>query len=437
MRGGGLMLRWLDLLYAVPMSGWLACRWVRGRAAGRLALSRALGQVWGARLDAARPVWMHGVSVGEVLALVPLVARFRARFPGVPVVISASTTTGLTTAHDRFPDLPVFAFPLDWSWAVRRSLDTVNPRLIVLAESELWPNFLAEAKRRGVPVVVVNARLSPRSYRRYAMLGRVGRWLLTQVDHFAVQSPVYAEQLSRLGVPPGRLSVTGSIKYDGVCGDRDNPKTSQLRRLFGLRATDPVIVFGSTQAPEEALALRAFTQLQRQCPDLRMLIVPRHPERFEQVALLLAESGLPFVRRSQLRQPLDRCPPLVLVDTVGELAAVWGLACIAFVGGSLDGKRGGQNLIEPAAYGAAVVVGPHTWNFRDVVTRFTQAGALRVVHTGDELTATLSRWLADPIERLRIAETARQLVLSGQGATERTLAILQAFLPETMARQVA
>jgi 3-deoxy-D-manno-octulosonic-acid transferase len=128
---------------------------------------------------------------------------------------------------------------------------------------------------------------------------------------------------------------------------------------------------------------------------------------------------------------------LVLVDTVGELAAVWGLACIAFVGGSLDGKRGGQNLIEPAAYGAAVVVGPHTWNFRDVVTRFTQAGALRVVHTGDELTATLSRWLADPIERLRIAETARQLVLSGQGATERTLAILQAFLPETMARQVA
>lgn len=433
------MSRWLDLLYALPMTGWIAYRRLRGRAAGRLAWSRATGKVSGPMPEpnAGQPVWMHGVSMGEVLALVPLVTRFRQRFPDVPVVVSATTATGLATAHARFPDLAVVPFPLDFSWSVRRLFDTINPQLVVLAESELWPNFLSEARRRSVPVVVVNARMSPRSYRRYARLGPVGRWLLSRVDHFAVQSPVYAEQLVRLGVAPARLSVTGSIKYDGACSDRDNPKTTHLRRLLGLWATDHVIVFGSTQAPEETLALQAFARLRQTCTDLRLLIVPRHPERFDEVARLIVETGITFARRSEVQHPLDRCPPVVLIDTVGELAAVWGLAEIAFVGGSLDGKRGGQNLIEPAAYGAAVVVGPHTWNFRDVVSRFSEADALRIVHNSEELTQTLGRLLGDPIERLRLGQAGRQLVQSGQGATERTLAVLKAYVSGLVQRQVA
>jgi 3-deoxy-D-manno-octulosonic-acid transferase len=377
-------------------------------------------------LSPCHPVWFHGVSVGEVHLLRQLVAAFRQRHPGRDCVISTTTDTGFDEARKSFPDLPVFLFPLDFSWSVRRALDRVRPALVVLAESELWPNFLLAARARGVPVAVVNGRMSPRSFRRWQQLGPVARWLFGLVDAWMVQSEEYAGWVRALGVSAERVHVTGSVKFDGVAVDRANPRTDALRRLFGVAPGESVWIAGSTQEPEEEVALRIYQRLRTVYPGLRLFVVPRQKDRFEEVARLLERSGVPFVRRSTLSAaaPLAACPPVVLVDTIGELSALWGLADVAFVGGSLDGKRGGQNMIEPAAYGSAVVFGPHVWNFRDIATRLVEAGAAVQVHDAAGLEAVVGRLLGDATERQRLGAAARQFVLAQQGATEQTVALL-------------
>jgi 3-deoxy-D-manno-octulosonic-acid transferase len=393
---------------------------------------------------APRPrAWFHGVSVGEIHLLRQVVARFRQRHPDWDCALSTTTDTGFDEARRRFPDLPVFYWPLDFSWAVRRALRNVRPNLIVLAECELWPNFLRAAKRRGVPVAVINGRMSPRSLRRYRRLGRLAHWLFRQVDLFAVQNADYAAHFRALGVPPQRLLSTGNVKYDGVTSDRANPRTQELRRLLGVRDGDLVWIAGSTQAPEEEIALDIFRRARAAHPNLRLFLVPRQRERFDEVAALLQRSGIPFRRRREIRdQPghpvtLSPCHPVILVDTIGELGALWGLADVAFVGGSLDGRRGGQNMIEPAAYGAAVVFGPHVWNFRRDAENLVQAdGAIQVADAA-ELDAVVRRLLRDAAERARRGEAARRFVLRQQGATERTLDGIDRLLTDCGGREAA
>jgi 3-deoxy-D-manno-octulosonic-acid transferase len=272
-----------------------------------------------------------------------------------------------------------------------------------------------------VPVAVINGRLSPRSFRRYRRLGALARRLFGRLDLCAVQTEEYAACYRALGVAPQRVHVTGSVKYDGVETDRQNPRTEELRRRLGVGPDDLVWVAGSTQAPEEPIALDIFRRARERHSNLRLFLVPRQRERFEEVAGLLRRSGLPFGRRSEGG---DATQPVVLVDTIGELGALWGLADVAFVGGSLDGKRGGQNMIEPAAYGSAVVFGPHVWNFRDTAGRLTEAGGALQVGDAAELEAVVLRLLADPAERQRLGQAARRLVLRQQGATERTVEVL-------------
>ncbi len=373
-------------------------------------------------------VWFHGVSVGEIHLLRPLLARFRERHPDWECVISTTTDTGYEEACKRFPDLQVFFWPLDFTWAVRRALQRVQPTLIVLAECELWPNFLEAARDRGVPVLVINARMSPRSFQRWRSVPRWLRSMFGKVDQWCVQTEDYAASLRKLGVAPDRLHVTGSIKYDGVEGDRYNPRTLALRQLFGIEDGDLVWIAGSTQAPEESIALELYERLQKRFPRLRLILVPRQRERFEEVAALLKATQLPFVRRSQLNEPVADRSAIILVDTIGELSAVWGLADIAFVGGSLDGRRGGQNMIEPAAYGAAVVFGPHVWNFRDTAGRLVRADAAVQVEGPAMLEATLEQLLRSPEQRDRLGLAARQLVQEQQGATERTLDVIDSVL---------
>ncbi len=319
--------------------------------------------------------WFHGVSVGEIHLLRQVVARFRQTFPEWECVISTTTDTGYEEACKRFPDLSVCYWPWDFSWAVRRAVRSINPSLVILAEGEIWPNFLVAARRRGVPVAVINGRLSPRSFRNYRRVGGLARYLLRHINLFAMQTEEYASYLRDLGVPEARLYVTGSVKYDGVSSDRHNRQTEGLGNLFSVQPDDLVWVAGSTQAPEEQIVLDVFRRARSRRPNLRLFLVPRQKDRFEEVATLLQRSGLPFVQRSQLRELLHDRSAVVLVDTIGELGALWGLAHIAFVGGSLDGQRGGQNMIEPAAYGAAVLFGPHVWNFRDTAARLVQAEA--------------------------------------------------------------
>jgi 3-deoxy-D-manno-octulosonic-acid transferase len=381
-------------------------------------------------LSTGQPVWFHGVSVGEVHLLRSVVAAYRRRQPGRPCVVSTTTDTGLAEARRCFPDLVVILFPFDFSWSVRRTLRAVNPVLIVLAEGELWPNFLLAAQHRGVPVAVINGRISPRSFQRYRTLGWVARWLFRCPDLLAVQTQDHAASLRLLGAPPERIHVTGSVKYDGV-GDRLNPRTQDFRHLFHVTLGDLVWVAGSTQAPEEEIVLRIYRRLQPLHPNLRLFLVPRQKDRFDEVARLLERSGLPFLRRSTLTGPLptNSSPPAtILVDTIGELGALWGLADLAFVGGSLDGRRGGQNMIEPAACGAAVVFGPHVWNFKEDAARLLAAGAACQVGDAGELEQVVTRLVADSTERRQRGEAARAFVLQQQGATQRTVDLLDELL---------
>jgi 3-deoxy-D-manno-octulosonic-acid transferase len=379
------------------------------------------------RTNSAACVWFHGVSVGEIHLLRQLVAKFRQRHPEWQCVISTTTDTGFEEATKRYPDLSVFYWPLDSSWAVRRALRRVRPNLVVLAEGELWPNFLLAAKAMGVPVAVVNGRLSPRSAQRFQRLRWLVRPLLGRLDLIAAQTPDYAESYRALGALD--VHVTGSIKFDGVESNRHNPRTRELRRLLAIADDDLVWIAGSTQAPEEQIALDIYRRLTAEHPRLRLVLVPRQRERFDEVAALLHRSGEPFFRRSEIApfsQSAIRNPQstIVLVDTIGELGALWGLADVAFVGGSLDGKRGGQNMIEPAAYGAAVAFGPHVWNFKEIAARLVEAGAAIKVADGASLEEVIRRLLNDENERTRLGAAARQFVFTQQGATERTLDLL-------------
>jgi 3-deoxy-D-manno-octulosonic-acid transferase len=380
------------------------------------------------RSGSAPCVWFHGVSVGEIHLLRQLVARFRQRHPDWEYVISTTTDTGFEEATKRFPDLIVFYWPLDFSWAVRRALRRVRPNLVVLAEGELWPSFLLAAKRMNIPVAVVNGRMSPRSARRYQWLRWLVRPLFSRIKLIAAQTMEYAESYRAMGA--NSVHVTGSIKFDGVEANRDNPRTRDLRRLLGINDDDLVWIAGSTQAPEEEIALAIYQRFRTDFPRLRLILVPRQRDRFDEVASLLLRSGIPFLRRSQL----SSCPlssvlcPLVLVDTIGELGALWGMADVAFVGGSLDGKRGGQNMIEPAAYGAAVVFGPHVWNFKDIAARLVGAGAAIQIADPDGLESAVRRLLSDATERERLGTAARQFVFAQQGATERTMDLIDQML---------
>jgi 3-deoxy-D-manno-octulosonic-acid transferase len=371
--------------------------------------------------------WFHGVSVGEIHLLRQVVTAFRRRHPDWQCVLSTTTDTGFDEAQKRFPDLPVFLWPFDFSWAVRRALRRVRPALVVLAEGEIWPNFLTAANRQGVKVAIINGRMSPRSFRRHRRLRWLTRHLFARLDLCAVQTEEYAEHFRLLGANPQAVHVTGSVKYDGVNLDRNNPSTCELGRLLCVEAGDVVWIAGSTQAPEEQIVLDIFSCARADHANLRLFLVPRQKDRFDEVASLLSRSGLPFVRRSTLTGPLQDRAVVVLVDTIGELGALWGLADVAFVGGSLDGRRGGQNMIEPAAYGAAVLFGPHVWNFKDTATRLLDAEAAVQVADAAELEMAVRRLLADADERQRRGEAARRLVLAQQGATERTVRCLESI----------
>ena len=287
--------------------------------------------------------------------------------------------------------------------------------------------------------MVANARLSPRSARRLARVaGLARRRLFAHVTRFAVQEAEYADRLRALGVDAAKLTITGSIKYDGALKDRDTPATRTLARLLGVTpGSELILLAGSTHAPEEELILAAFARMSERFPRVRLLLVPRHPDRFEEVARLIEASGLPFVRRSQVDSPLAAMHAVTLLDTVGELGAAWGLADVGYVGGTLDGRRGGQSMIEPAGYGVPCVFGPHVWNFTDAARRLVQVGAATQVPDAVGLEPALAALLADDALRARMGRAAREQVRRQQGATARTLDAIDAVLPARPLRRVA
>ena len=393
-------------------------RWVHGKY--RDGWSEKL---WG-RLperDGSRPcLWLHAVSVGEVLQLRPLMNLLTSQRPGWDFVITTTTRTGLDVAKKEFAQHTVCYCPLDFSWAVRRAIARVKPSAIVLVELELWPNLVLTANRLGVPLALINGRVSEKSFRGYRRIRPLISRLLSGFELLAVQNEEYADRLRTLGAPNERLHLTGSIKFDGVKSDRANAKTSELRQFFGLRSDERIFIAGSTQAPEESFALDTWQTLRSEFPNLRLILVPRHKERFDEVAALVISRGLTLQRRSN---EVSTSGDVLLLDTLGELGACWGLAEVAFVGGSLT-QRGGQNMLEPAAFGAAVLFGPNTWNFRDIVEQLLSRDSARVVRSADELTSTVRMLLRDSAEAIQLGSRARDFVATQQGAAARTVDLL-------------
>lgn len=372
-------------------------------------------------------VWVHAVSVGEVQVAATLIAALQVRSPELDIVATVSTQAGYELARRRLTTAIVHYAPLDFTWAIRRALRQIRPNRLILIELEIWPNWIRIAKSQGIQVVVVNARLSAKSFRGYLRWGRILRRTFSRLDLVAAQDTTYAGRFQRLGVPAERIHVTGSLKFDGAESDRDNPRTLELARIAGLRGDHFLWVVGSTQAPEESIALEVYQSLRNAHPELRMAIVPRHPERFQEVAELLAASGEAWDRWSRLATAnLTGERPLagvLLVDTVGDLRFWWGAARIAFVGGSLT-RRGGQNMIEPAAYAAAVSFGPNTMNFRDIVEQLLAGEGAVVVQDREELRTFVDRCLTDLNYTAELGRRAAHVVQQHRGATERTLRLL-------------
>jgi len=391
---------------------------------------------WGAKLLGRVPmreeegpcIWFHAVSVGEVNVLAPLLMRLEQQHPQWVCVFSTTTKTGFDLAWKKYAPRAVFYCPLDFSWSVRRAMRRIRPDLLALTELELWPNLIDAAERHGAKVAVINGRLSDRSARGYRRIRPFVARLLRSMDLVATQNQDYADRFLELGACSETVRVTGSVKFDGAQTDRDNARTQQLATLAAINADDVVFLAGSTQEPEESLVLDTYRQLAGEHPKLRLIITPRHPERFEEVAELLSRSGIEWQRRSELE--LNGPVPdarVLLVDTVGELGTWWGTAHIAYVGGSM-GKRGGQNMIEPAAYGAAVSFGPNTANFRDIVAMMLERDAAVVVKDGKQLTSFVRRCLDEPQFASQLGQRAQQLVLEQAGAADRTSEMISALM---------
>jgi 3-deoxy-D-manno-octulosonic-acid transferase len=367
-------------------------------------------------------LWVHAVSVGEVALADVLLKRLTDRWPQLQIVVSTTSKTGYELARQRFPQHLVTYAPLDFSWAIGRAFDRLRPDFLLLIELELWPNLIWTAQRRNVRTAIVNGRLSSSSYRGYQCIGSLVASVLRCFDFIAAANQEYADRFVELGASRERVITTGSIKFDGAEWRRDNARTVALRKLAGFGGDEVVLVAGSTQEPEEMMALTTFQSLCERFPKLRVLIVPRHPERFDHVARQLDEAGVEWKRRSQLDGSMG-VAKVLLIDTVGELAGWWGLANIAFVGGSM-GTRGGQNMIEPAAYGAAVCFGPNTSNFKEVTRLMLDRQAAQVVDSGPALTSFVEKCLVEPEWATRLGQQARTLVAENRGALDQTIELL-------------
>ena len=381
-------------------------------------------------LDGDQSIWVHAVSVGEVLAARPLISELRRQYPKLRLFLSTTTRTGQQLARRNVADVDaVFYFPFDWTFTARRTLNVVKPRLFVMMETELWPNLLRECRERGVKTVLVNGRISYRSFPRYRLVKPFFRRVLADVDRFCVQGEEMARRLTQLGADPGRITVTGSLKFDSLdVIPTPGRGPERVLRFFRMPPNRPVLVAGSTLKGEEESVIRAFNRLRGTGVAPLLILAARQPERFSEVERLCRHEGLTTIRRTEL--PIDAEPraDAVILDTIGELAQLYQVATVVFVGGSLV-AAGGHNILEPAIYGKPIVFGPHMENFAEIAEEFLANGAAIQVPSDRELDEAIVSLVSDPVQRARLGAAARALVEANRGAKEKTLAVITALLP--------
>jgi 3-deoxy-D-manno-octulosonic-acid transferase len=387
-------------------------------------------------VDGDASIWIHAVSVGETLTTRALLADLRARFPTLKIFVSTTTMTGQQVAK-KLPDVDgVFYFPYDWSLTVARTLAIVRPRLFVMMETEIWPNLLRACRTRNVRTILVNGRVSSRSYSRYRLVRPLFRRVLADVDRFCMQTEESARRIIDLGAARERVTVTGSLKFDSLDWPGVGPhgqSRDRVLRFFRISDQRPVIIAASTLRGEDAAALAAFRRVKATWPHALLIIAPRHPERFDEVVRLVAEEGFRVARRREL--PIDAEPrsDVVVLDTIGELARLYQVATVVFVGGSLV-DAGGHNILEPAMFGKPIVFGPSMQNFAEIADVFLTNGAATQIQSPRELEDTLLDLLGDPVRRARLGAAAHALVAANRGAKARTLDVIVDLLPPNGAR---
>jgi 3-deoxy-D-manno-octulosonic-acid transferase len=369
-------------------------------------------------------IWVHAVSVGEVLAISQLAAELKRTFPRHQLFVSTTTFTGQQLGRQRFGEENVFYLPLDFGFALRPYLNFLRPDLLVLAETEFWPNLLHLLHESGARVAIVNARISDRSFPRYRRFKAFFSRVLSNVDLFLAQTADDAQRLMAIGARKDTVHVSGNLKFD-IRLSTGSALVTELRSSMADRT--PVIVCGSTTAGEEELVLAAFREVLRRFPATVMILAVRHPERFDRVAAMVESSGLKMLRRSSWSPAANTLSGCVfLLDTLGELAAVYELADVAFVGGSLL-PLGGHNILEPAQHGIAILTGPHTFNFREIVRIFAEGGGLRTV-SAENLGTELIQQLENEEQRRMLGRRAKELFLENTGATAKTLLALKELI---------
>jgi 3-deoxy-D-manno-octulosonic-acid transferase len=383
-------------------------------------------------VDGEDSIWIHAVSVGEALTARALASDLRARYPRLRLFVSTTTMAGQQVARRSLPEADaVFYFPFDWAFIVNRTLNLVRPRLFIMMETEIWPNLLRLCRKRGVKTAMINGRISSRSYPRYRLVRPFFRRVLADIDRFCMQSEESVRRLLDLGADPGRVTVTGSLKFDSLelpSAPAHGKPRERVLRFFRLSPNRTVIIGGSTMKGEEAALLRAFARIKATLPSALLVLAPRAPERFGEVERLARDADFVTTRRSAL--PIDAEPraDVVVLDSIGELAQLYQLATAVFVGGSLA-DHGGHNILEPAVFGKPVLFGPHMQNFREIADVFLANDAAIQVHTERDLDDVLLTLVGDPVRRAALGAAARALVEANRGAKTKTLDIIANLLP--------
>jgi 3-deoxy-D-manno-octulosonic-acid transferase len=400
-------------------------------------LRQRLGSVPEVKHSGKPVIWLHSVSVGETQAARPLIESLRQTYPNHILVVSTITQTGQNLAQQLLADRAsaVFYFPFDWKWTVRRTLARVKPSLVLLMETELWPNFLKECASQSIPVALVNGRISRQSFRRYGLIARFMRRVLDELNIAIMQTEKDAERIKTLGVPKERLFVSGNLKFDS----KDNPIASKtiedLSQRFALSANVPLILAASTHDPEEKILLESLELVRRAGP-VRLMIAPRHPQRFEEVASLIKSKGFSWARRSSASSTADSSVDVILLDSIGELPSMYRFASVCFVGGSIVDK-GGHNVLEPASVGTCIVTGAYTHNFDEIVNlllaedALEQLPPLQLDSAASELAKTLIELMGNESRRVNMGNKAVAVVEANRGSTLKTIGLLKTLINST------
>lgn len=374
-------------------------------------------------LKAKNNIWIHAVSVGEVLSVAQLIKRIKEIFPNHQLVVSTVTKTGFDIAKKSLPaDVLVIFAPLDLSYIVRKYVEVIAPKIYIVAETELWPNIISAIHRKEIPIVTVNGRISDKAFKGYFLFRPLVKSVLNQIDMLCVQGARDAKKLFKLGASGEKIYVVGNIKFD------DLPQINTVNpKDFGLSENDLIVVAGSTHPGEEEIILGAYENLLKEFPQLRLVIAPRHIERVEEILKMIERFNKPYIKFSQIQNEKKESNPVIVVDTIGQLRPLYALADVVFVGKSLT-VGGGHNLIEPAYFAKPIIVGPHMKNFRDIVELFLADETILQIKNSDEFEPALKGLLQNPEERRRLGQAAKEVVYKNTGATEKTLKIVASLI---------